>query len=312
MVTLKVTITFLLMDILIVGTGALATLFAARLTEAGHDMTLLGTWKEGLNALRKNGARLVDTNGDEKQFKVQATDDLRDCLDARYVIVLVKSWQTERAAKQLVEYLAEDAIVLTLQNGLGNYEMLARHLGDNRVILGTITIGATLLEAGLVKEGGEGSISIEQNQALGPLGAALRSAKFNVEIIEDAQSLVWGKLVVNAAINPLTALLRITNGELLERRSAREMMGKLAQEAAQIARAENIRLPFIDPVNAAEEVARKTATNRSSMLQDVLRRAPTEIDAICGAVVRTAQRHGIETPVNWACWKLVKALEING
>ena len=300
------------MKILIVGTGALATLFAARLTEAGHTITMLGTWKEGLDALNKHGARLIDSNGKEKQFKIQATDDLRDCLDARHVIVLVKAWQTERVAKQLAEYLAEDGVVLTLQNGLGNYETLAQYLGDNRIILGTITIGATLLEAGLVKEGGEGTISIEQNQALGPLEAALKSAKFKVEIVEDAQSLVWGKLVVNAAINPLTALLRVTNGELFERPSAREMMGRLSQEVAQVARVENIKLPFIDPIAAAVEVARKTAANRSSMLQDVLRGAPTEINAICGAVVRTAQKYGVETPVNWACWKLVKALEING
>jgi 2-dehydropantoate 2-reductase len=129
-----------------------------------------------------------------------------------------------------------------------------------------------------------------------------------LQIVENAQSLVWGKLVVNAAINPLTALLRITNGELLERPSAREMMGRLALEAAQVAQAENIPLPFADPIAAAEDVARKTAANRSSMLQDVLRGAPTEIDAICGAVVRKAEKHMIDTPVNRVCWQLVKAL----
>ena len=86
------------------------------------------------------------------------------------------------------------------------------------------------------------------------------------------------------------------------------MMGKLAREVAEVALAENIQLPFDDPLAMAEEVARKTAANKSSMLQDVLRSAPTEIDAICGAVVRTAQKHKIDTPANWACWKLIKAL----
>jgi len=86
------------------------------------------------------------------------------------------------------------------------------------------------------------------------------------------------------------------------------VMRALASEAAQVAEAEKIRLPFRDPVAAAEEVALKTAANHSSMLQDVLRGAPTEIDAICGAVVQTAQRHGIAAPANWTCWKLVKAL----
>lgn len=269
---------------------------------------MLGTWKEGIDSLGRNGARLIDANGNEAQFDVHATDDPRECVDTKHAIVLVKAWQTERAARQLAECLSQDGLAVTLQNGLGNRETLIESLGADRVALGTITVGATLLSPGLVKVGGDGIISIEQTPALGPIEAALKSAKFQVNIVEDAQSAVWGKLVINAAINPLTALLRIPNGELLNRPSAREMMGKLAREVAEVARAENIQLPFDDPLAMAEEVARKTAANHSSMLQDVLRNAPTEIDAICGAVVRTAQKNKIDTPANWACWKLIKAL----
>ena len=149
---------------------------------------------------------------------------------------------------------------------------------------------------------------MELHPALGPIEGALRSADFNVNIVEDAQSLIWGKLVINAAINPLTAILRVPNGGLLELPSAREMMASLAMEAARVAQAEIVPLPFSDPVAAAEDVARRTAANHSSMLQDVLRGAPTEIDAICGAVVKIGQKHGIETRTNWACWKLVKAI----
>jgi len=305
-------------NILIVGTGALATLFAARLTQAEYSITMLGTWQEGITALQNNGARIIDSNGNEKQFDIRATNDPRECVGAKYALVLVKAWQTERAAKQLKECLADDGLAITLQNGLGNYETLSLSLGLNRVALGSTTTGATLLSPGLVRAGGEGIISIGRNQAIGgvlskskgPLEAALRSAKFNVQIVEDAQSLVWGKLVINAAINPLTALLRVPNGELLERPSAREMMGVLAREVANVASAENIQLSFKDPVAMAEDVARKTAANHSSMLQDVLRNAPTEIDAICGAVVQIANKHNMETPANWACWQLVRALEI--
>ena len=295
-------------SILIVGTGALATLFAARLSQAGYHITMLGTWKHGLDALRENGARLIDSNEHEHQYPVHATNDPRECVDAKYALVLVKAWQTERAAGQLSEYLADDGLALTLQNGLGNYETLTQSLGLGRVALGTTTTGATLLGPGLARAGGEGIISIQRNQALGPLEAALTSAKFDVQIVEDAQSLIWGKLVVNAAINPLTALLRVQNGKLLESPSARELMRALANEVAQVAKAENITLPFADPVAVVEDVAHKTAQNHSSMLQDVLRTAPTEIDAICGAVVKAAQKHKIETPANWVCWNLIKAL----
>ena len=296
-------------SILIVGTGALGNLFAARLARAGYDITMLGTWRQGLDAIRVNGVRIINSHGKEHQFTVHATDDPRDCPSARYALVLVKAWQTERAAYQLANCLAEDGLAVTLQNGLGNRETLIQSLGTGRVALGVTTTGATLLGAGLVKAGGEGPISIERNPSLGPLEEALRAAGFNVQIVEDAQSLIWGKLVINSAINPLTALLGVPNGELLERPSAREMMRTLAHETAEVAEAENIDLPFADPAAAAEDVARKTASNRSSMLQDVLRGAPTEIDAICGAVVKTAQKHSISVPANWACWHLVKAIQ---
>ena len=296
-------------NILIVGTGALASLFAARLTHAGHAVTMLGTWKDGIDALQRNGVRLVDSKGNEKRFTVHATDDPRECTGTKYAIVLVKAWQTERVARQLKDCLADDGLALTLQNGLGNRETLSRDLGLSRVALGSTTTGATLLGPGLVKAGGEGIVSLEQNQALDPLEEALRSAGFKVQVVDDAQSLIWGKLVVNAAINPLTAILRVKNGELLERPFARKLLRALARETANVAHAGNIILPFDDPVAKAEEVAQKTAANTSSMLQDMLRGAPTEINAICGAVVREAEKYKIGAPVNWTCWQLVKAME---
>lgn len=294
--------------ILIAGTGALATLFAARLASAGYPVTMLGTWQEGLDAIRASGIRLIDSAGQEQKFVVHATDDPRECPGTRHALVLVKAWQTERAALQLAECLAVDGLAVTLQNGLGNRETLIQRLGAGRVALGVTTSGATLLGPGRVKAGGEGPISIERHPSLGPLEEGLRSAGFAVRIVEDARSLIWGKLVINSAINPLTALLRVPNGELLDRPPAREMMGILAAETARVAKAEGVDLPFADPVAAAEEVARKTASNRSSMLQDVLRGAPTEIDAICGAIVIIAKQHKIPTPANWACWQLVRAL----
>lgn len=294
-------------DILLVGTGALATLFAARLSEAGHGVHMLGTWKKGLAELKQHGARVVDANGNERAFQVHATDDPREVSGAKFAIVLVKSWQTARVARQLKESLALDGHALTLQNGLGNLETLALDLGMGRVSMGVTTTGATLVGPGLVRAGGEGVISIEQNQALGPLETALRSSNFNLQIVADAQSLIWGKLVINAAINPLTALLQVPNGELLSHPKARRMMGELARETAEVAEAEHVDLPFSNPVSAAEDVARKTATNLSSMFQDVRRGAPTEIDAICGAVMQMGQKHGIRTPYNKACWTMVRA-----
>jgi len=293
--------------ILIVGTGALATLFAARLSANGHPITMFGTWKDGLRALNENGARLVDADGAEYAYPVKATSNPMDCRGALYALVLVKSWQTERAASQLSDCLAKDGLVLTLQNGVGNREILAGTLGLSQVALGVTTTGATLLGPGLARTGGEGVISVEAHPRLEPLEFALTEAGFNVQVVNDADALVWGKLVINAAINPLTALLRVPNGELLQRPAAHKMMSALAREAAAVATAQGIHLPFKDAVRAAEDVARKTAANHSSMFQDIRRGAPTEIDAICGAITKTGEKLGVSTPVNRVCWRLTQA-----
>jgi 2-dehydropantoate 2-reductase len=136
----------------------------------------------------------------------------------------------------------------------------------------------------------------------------LRKSGFIVENDPDPNALLWGKLVINAAINPLTALLDIPNGELLNRPSAREVAAALAREAASVAVAKGISLPFPDPVAATETVAHRTASNKSSMLQDVKRGSPTEIDAICGAIVRAGEQTGVPTPVNRTLWQLINGL----
>jgi len=294
-------------EILLVGTGALATLFAARLSAAGHNVSMLGTWRQGLQALQENGARMIEADGNERAYKVRATANPQEVTPAQYALVLVKSWQTERAAKQLKFALAADGVAVTLQNGLGNRETLARAVGAPRAALGVTTTGATLVAPGLVRSGGEGIISLEKNPLLAPLEDALRESRFALQSVEDAQSLIWGKLVINAAINPLTALLRVPNGELLARPAARRMMAALASEAAAVASAERVSLPFSNPIRAAEDVARRTAANHSSMYQDVRRGAPTEIDSICGAVTQRGLRHGVDTPYNRACWRMVSA-----
>jgi 2-dehydropantoate 2-reductase len=272
-------------------------------------VTMLGTWREGLRALQQGV--ILEENGEETVFPVRATDNPADCFGMRHALVLVKAWQTERAARQLGMCLATDGVALTLQNGYGNREMLEAVLSASNVALGVITVGATLTGPGRVRVGGQGTISVETHPRLEPVIPLLRQAGFAVEETPHADRRVWSKLVINAAINPLTALLRVPNGELLHRPAARALMADLAREAAAVAAAQNIPLTFDDPVAAAEAVALRTARNFSSMYQDIQRGAPTEIDAICGAVVRVGEQVGVATPVNRVMWQLVKAKVIS-
>lgn len=302
-------------SLLLIGTGALASLFAARLAAAGVRVTMLGSWPEGLAALREHGVRLVEAgpsgmvpSGSERAWPVRAVADPAACRGIPYALVLVKAWQTARAGRQLAVCLPADGLVLTLQNGWGNRETLEQVLGPQRVALGITTLGATLLAPGVVRAGGQGPVTLGSHPRLQPLAELLAAAGCDVRTADDVAGLAWGKLVINAAINPLTALLRLPNGELLQRPDARRLMGLAAAEAAAVGLAQGLNLPFDDPVAAAEDVARRTAANHSSMYQDVQRGRPTEIDAICGAVAQAGERVGVPAPVNRTLWLLVRAL----
>jgi 2-dehydropantoate 2-reductase len=296
-------------NVVIAGTGAMACLFGARLSAAGVPVTLMGTWKAGLEALERHGVRVIGMDGKQVAYPVRVARQPCESPKAGLALVCVKSWQTERAARQLAGCLTRDGVALTLQNGLGNYETLERLLGSNRAALGTTTSGANMLAPGIVRAGGEGVTSLEDQPRLNPFRELLSLAGFNVQSVRDPVKLLWGKLVINAAINPLTALLRVPNGELLRKSTSRSLLGAAAREAAATAAAQGIDLPYDDPVEAVESVAAKTAENYSSMLQDILRGSPTEIDAISGAVVRAAESLGLQVPVNRTLWELVSSLE---
>ena len=283
----------------------MAGLFGGRL--ASHaEVTLLGGWAEGLEALRVHGIRLQE-NGETLTASVKVTDDPSECKGAQSALVLVKSWQTEAAGNMLAKCLAPEGVALTLQNGLGNIEVLEAAIGAARAALGVTTSGATLLGPGKFRAGGSGPTYVAPHPRLEPLVDLLETARFEIHAAPNLVSLVWGKLAMNAGINALTALLDVRNGELLERPHARRLMNEAAIETARVAEAQGIQLPYDDPSHEVEGVATRTAENESSMLQDILRGAPTEVDAINGAVVREGERCGVLTPVNWSLWNLVRA-----
>jgi len=294
-------------SVVIIGSGALANLFAARLLAANIPVTMWGTWPEGVAALKKYGVCYEHADGRETAYPVDVITPGKDISGVKLALVLVKSWQTERAAHQLKSALTSEGLALTLQNGFGNREILVESLGAARVVVGVTTTGATLLGPGRVRSGGEGRISLENHPAIDVFVSLFTKAGFTTEIAPDVDALLWSKLLVNAAINPLTALLRIKNGRLLELDAASSLMSSLARETFDLAQALNIALPFDDPVKVVADVAQRTAQNRSSMLQDITRGAPTEIDAICGAIVSAGEKIGFVTPLNRAMWLLVKA-----
>lgn len=288
----------------------MASLFGARLSLVA-DVTLLGTWEDGLQALARDGVWVQEADGAMTNHPVCVVRSPQACKGTKMALVLVKSWQTERAVRQLKECLDPQGVALTLQNGLGNLQALQDGVGKERAALGVTTTGATLLGPGKVRVGGNGSTFVSKHPRMGVMVDLLDAAGFAVEVVEDLDRLIWRKLAINAGINPLTALLGIPNGALLENEAAHELMHAAAVETAQVGRASGVDFGSEDLEAIVENVARRTASNLSSMLQDLRRGAPTEIDAICGAIVRQGKVVGVETPTNWTLWKLVQARVIS-
>jgi 2-dehydropantoate 2-reductase len=299
------------MKIAVFGVGAMGCLFGAKLSPHA-DVTLVGRWPEQLAALNREGLRLQTADG-EQRIPLRATDDPSSLAPVDAALVLTKSAGTRRAARQAGGVLARDGVAVTLQNGIGNLETIAAEVGLERATLGVTAQGAAVLAPGVVRYAGPGpthlAIRPEISQRVEELAALFEEAGLETHVTENVESLVWGKLAINAGINALTAILRVSNGGLLESRWSRELMAEAAHETAAVAAARGSAMPYDDPVERVETVARMTAANRSSMLQDVLRGATTEVETINGAVVREGERLGVPTPVNAVLYRLVKAIE---
>jgi 2-dehydropantoate 2-reductase len=297
--------------IVLVGSGAMACLFAVRLAGVAR-VSILGTWPAGLQAIRKRGVRLHTSQGEWITGQVRVLESPPEGDGVALALVLVKSWQTGRAAEQLANILAPKGMALTLQNGLGNLELLQETLGEARSSLGATTYGATLIGPGEVREGGPGTIDLAEGTGLDAFARLFEAAGFQVRRWADLRTVVWRKLIINSGINPVSALLRVSNGRLLEIPEAHGLMLDLARETGRVADALGIAVEDGEPGAMVEQVASRTAGNRSSMLQDVLRGAPTEVDAINGAVVRQAQDAGIAAPFNLAVWRLIRGAHLAG
>jgi 2-dehydropantoate 2-reductase len=169
------------------------------------------------------------------------------------------------------------------------------------------------LEPGVVHHAGTGHTYIANSgeTAVPPqeIVALLQAAGFQTSLAANTAGLVWGKLAINAGINPLTAVLQVPNGFMAENETARRLMQQAAEEVAQVAAAQNIQLPFADAAAQALAVAKATAANHSSMRQDLVNGRATEIAAICGAVIEYGRRFGVPTPVNLVLQTAVQQAE---
>lgn len=309
--------------ILVAGAGALGSVFGALLAVAGHDVTLLGRAPH-LDAVRASGLCVEGIWGEHRAERLACAVEaaaLRGPFDL--ALVCVKSYDTAAMAAAVAPHLRGDALVVSLQNGLGNVETLEQRFGAERVLGARVIFGALLPAPGRVR------VTVYADPVLlGPWSAAADdrrhdaarrwAASFSAAGIPSAATAelpaaLWAKVFYNAALNPLGALLGLHYGALAERPEVRAVMDRVIDEAFAVAVAEGVRLRWPDAAGyrAAfyERLVPSTYDHRSSMLQDLERGRPTEVDAISGAVWHRGAERGIPTPYNEMLTRLVHSRE---
>ena len=312
------------MRIVVVGPGALGSLFAATLVmhsqdlEEGcgrHEVWLLDHNASRARQLAAQGLR-IDIGGTQYICPVHVTAAAGEIGSVDLVLLCVKSYNVAAGLQQAAALLGPDTLLLGLQNGIAHLELLEAVTSTPLVAAGVTALGATLLEPGHVRYAGRGPTRLgflhpptaDGETRLGQVATMFSAAGLEAEVVVDLKGQIWAKLFVNVGINALTAIHGCRNGELLNMPEVRAQLVKAVREAMAVARA--MLIPIVaDPVASTLEVCRATAENISSMLQDVRQQRPTEIDAINGAIVEHGHRLQVPVPVNELLVRKVKEIE---
>ena len=304
------------MKIGFVGCGAIGSCYASILSKK-HEVCVLDTYAPVIEAIRKNGI-LVDQcvpgvgTGETLAFHpAMATTEPKEIGVVDLLIVFVHYQYLEAAVRNALPMIDKHTMILCLQNGLGNYDEIAKVVPEEQIIIGNTAFGSTPVAPGRVKHTGTGVTNMGSLKApmarVEEMANALREAGLEVQVHENVMNAIWHKLLANVAINGMSALLETKNGFVDGNQYAHEAARMLVEEAIGVANACGCTLDHDAELEHAYEVSRMTDETISSMVQDVQRHRETEIRIITGAVCRLGREHGVPTPCNDLMLQLVLA-----
>lgn len=302
------------MRIAVVGPGAMGCLIAAFLkNRTKEEVWLIDHDSSRAEKLKTEGIAVEGISG-SFSVKLNVAADPKETGPCDLVIICVKSYSTEEACREIKDLVFDKTRVLSLQNGIGNIQVLNDYFGAEKVIAGITNHGATLLGAGRVRHAGRGDTIIGRSGgkfqgAIREAANILTKAGFDTKVSRDIDAVIWSKVIINVGINALTGITRLNNGMLVEYEETKSVLRGAVQEATRIVKRKRIKLVYDDPIQKVESVCKATATNVSSMLQDILNQKKTEVDYINGAIVRQGKSLGIATPVNEVLTNLIKTVE---
>lgn len=300
------------MDVAVIGSGAMGSLFGGRLAQAGMEVSFIDVWEEHVEALNDAGLVIETAEETERVPDVCATTSPASVGPVDLLLVFVKSIHTREALADAAPLL-DGADVLTLQNGLGNPETLAEFVDESQVIAGVTAHGSTMVGPGHIRHAGSGPTTIgryfvENDERVTAIADRFTNAGIDTAVSSDITDAIWEKVLVNVGINAATALARVRNERLTTADPGRRLVDRAVSEAAAVAVAEGIDIRD-DIVDHVLEIAERTGANRSSMRQDIEAGRTTEIETLNGEVVNRAEAHGIDTPVNRTLADLVRLAE---
>lgn len=293
------------MKIAVMGAGAVGCYFGALLAKAGHEVVLIGRATH-VEAIQARGLLLERASGTEN-VKLQAATGAPGVQGAGLVLVCVKSADTAQVAAEMAPHLAPEAMLISLQNGVGNAQRLTAALGRG-VLPAAVYVATEMAGPGHVRHHGRGELKLGQGHGARELAALLNAAAIPTDIAEDVEAVLWTKLVLNCAYNAVSAVTRAPYGHIVAVEGAPALIRALVDEAVAVAAADGVRLAP-DQAERCIEAAQAMKGQLSSTAQDIIRGRKTEIDDLNGHVVRRGAAHGIPTPVNAAMTTLVKILE---
>jgi 2-dehydropantoate 2-reductase len=301
------------LKIAIIGAGAMGSLFGSMLSKVSQVL-LIDINHDHVEAIRKNGLNVENIDGSRSTFNLLITNRPEELSDrVELAIIFTKSCSTRDAANTARAILDSQGVALTLQNGIGNLEVIQNILGSENVVPGVTSHGGTFLSPGHVRHAGIGPTYIanmsSKKSLIDKIVNVFNVAGIDTFLADNMNSLIWGKLIINVGINALTAICRVPNGVIGKTSECFDIMKEAVSEAATVADALGVMLPYDDPVAQVKKVCEATATNQASMLQDILRGTCTEIDAINGAIVKRAETLRIPTPMNHFLFRIIKAIE---
>jgi 2-dehydropantoate 2-reductase len=302
------------MRIAIVGAGAMGSVYAALLADAGNDVVVVDLAREHVEAIRRDGLRVEGASG-ERTVRLDAVTDPSEAGVVDLVVVATKAMDAPAAATASLPLLGDDSVVLTIQNGRGSAEAVAGAVGVERLLVGVAGgFGASILAPGHVRH--EGMELVRMGEATGGpserlerVAGAWRAAGFTVETCPDIERVVWEKLICNATFSGPCGVLDRTIGEVLADADAWAVASSCAREGFEVATALGVGLSFDDPVAHVAAFGSRIPAAYPSLVQDLRAGRRTEIDAINGEIPRAGREVGIEAPVNATVTSVVRALE---